>query len=99
MASSDQYREGQDYLTEFAKEKIYKKEGGRIKKEEVLEEFKKWHVVHYGNGSKPKGREIYDFMDKRYGPCRKKGGMIKQAGWQNVAIIGYDDDEDEMYNC
>ena len=40
MAVSDRYRESQDYLTEFAKEKIQKTTGKKIKKTEILEEFK-----------------------------------------------------------
>jgi len=42
MGSSDQYREGQDYLAEFCKEKIKKAIGGRIKKTELWEAFKQW---------------------------------------------------------
>ena len=86
MASSDQYREGQDYLAEFNKDKIIKKEGEKIKKTELLETFKQWYTAHYGRGV-PIGREVYEFMDKRYGRYRQ--------GWHNVAII-YDDDEDDL---
>jgi P4 family phage/plasmid primase-like protien len=86
MASSDQYREGQDYLAEFAKDKIIKKEGEKIKKTELLETFKQWYTAHYGRGV-PVGREVYEFMDKRYGRYRQ--------GWHNVAIV-YDDDEDDV---
>ena len=86
MASSDQYREGQDYLAEFAKDKIVKKEGDKIKKTELLETFKQWYTAHYGRGV-PIGREVYEFMDKRYGRYRQ--------GWHNVAIV-YDDDEDDV---
>ena len=89
MASSDQYREGQDYLAEFAKDKIHKKEGEKIKKTELLETFRQWYTAHYGRGV-PKGREIYEFMDKRFGRYRQ--------GWHNVAII-YDEEEDVMDDC
>jgi phage/plasmid-associated DNA primase len=36
LGSSDQYREGQDYLAEFAKEKIMKSNGGSIKKKKMV---------------------------------------------------------------
>lgn len=85
MASSDQYREGQDYLAEFAKDKIQKKSGEKIKKTEILETFKQWYQGNYGRGV-PKGRELYEFMDRRYGKYRQ--------GWHNVCII-YDEDEDD----
>ena len=66
MTSSEQYREGQDYLAEFAKEKIQRKQGGKIKKEELREEFKKWYQTNYDR-SIPKATELWEYMNKRYG--------------------------------
>ena len=85
LASSDQYRAGQDYLAEFARDKIENMEGKSIKKTELLETFKQWYSTNYGK-TPPRGREITDFMDKRYGAYKK--------GWHNVRII-YEDEEDE----
>ena len=85
MGSSDQYREGQDYLTEFCKEKIKLVKGGKIKKTELWEVFKQWYIINYGRGL-PKARELTDFMDKRFGKYVNK--------WSNV-MINYDDDEEE----
>lgn len=84
MASSNQYREGQDYLAEFVKDKIQKKIGSKIKKTELLETFKQWYTTNYGRAI-PKGRELYEFMDRRF-------GKYNNHGWHNVSII-YDDDE------
>ena len=84
MSSSSQYREGQDYLAEFTKEKIRIKEGGIIKKTELLNTFKEWYQGNYGR-SVPKGRELYDFMEKRYGRYKN--------GYKNVEIV-YDDEGD-----
>jgi P4 family phage/plasmid primase-like protien len=86
MGKSMDYREGQDYLSEFLKEKIQKKDGKKIKKTELYETFKQWYIIQYG-GRPPKGKEIYDMMDKRYGKYRN--------GWFNVSIIYDDDDEDD----
>jgi len=84
MSNSDQHREKLDYFTAFAKEKIIKTTGGKIKKNELLETFKMWFNTNYGKGM-PKGKEITEFMDKRYGVYNK--------GWHNVSII-YDEEED-----
>lgn len=84
MSSSSQYREGQDYLAEFAKEKIRRKDGGVIKKTELLNTFKEWYQGNYGRGV-PKGRELNDFMEKRYGRYKN--------GYKNVEIV-YDDEGD-----
>lgn len=89
LASSDVYREGQDYLTEFCKEKVQKKRDGKIKKTELLETFRNWYQVNYGRQNIPKGREVYEYMDHKYGKYRQ--------GWHNISII-YDEEEndDEM---
>jgi len=93
MASSDQYREGQDYLAEFSRDKIHKTKGGRIRKTELREHFREWYVANYGRNV-PKQRELDDYMCKRFGPCRTGSG--KKNGWHNVSII--DDDYDEDYD-
>lgn len=87
LSVSDNYRESQDYLTEFAKEKIQKCVGKKIKKTEVLEEFKNWYIINYGRATLPNGREICEFMDKTYGKCNR-------GKWFNVEII-YEDLDDE----
>jgi len=86
LSVSDKYRQNQDYLTEFAKEKIIKKVDGKIKKTEILEEFKNWFIIHYGRSNLPNGKEITDYMDKHYGKSYR-------GKWSNVEI-NYDDDSD-----
>ena len=76
---SGQYRQGQDYLTEFVMEKIEKQEGEKIQKGEVYSEFKQWFNMQYGR-KVPQGKELYDFLDKRFGKYNK-------GGWHDVNII------------
>ena len=63
-----------------------RKKGEKIKKTEVLHTFREWYQGNYGRGV-PKGRELYEFLDKRFGRYRN--------GWQNVAII-YDNDDNDL---
>jgi P4 family phage/plasmid primase-like protien len=84
LASSNEYREGQDYLAEFAKEKIVKAEGRKIQKSEVIQTFREWFQTNYGSGT-PKAPELYEYMNNRY-------GRYKNGGWHNVKIA-YDEDE------
>ena len=84
LASSNEYREGQDYLAEFAKEKIVKAEGRKIQKTEVMQTFREWFQTNYGSGT-PKAPELHEYMNKRY-------GRYKNGGWHNVKIV-YDEDE------
>lgn len=91
MASSDKYRERQDYFTSFAKEKIQSKMGEKIKKTELLETFKRWYSANFGNKGTPAGREVYEFMDKRFGEFK--------GCWRNVCIIYDTDDNDPLDEC
>ena len=89
LAVSDKYRESQDYLAEFAKERIQKTEEKRfIKKTEIIEEFKNWYIINYGRTSLPNGKEITDYMDKMYGKCNR-------GKWHNVQIV-YEDIDDDL---
>ena len=84
-ASSNKYRNTQDYLSEFLRDKIRAAdEDTYIKKMEVFEEFKKWYVVQHGKNI-PKANELYDYMTKKFGKLTPKG-------WRKCRII-YDDDE------
>ena len=86
-ASSQKYRLGQDYLAEFARDKIKMQQGGRgIKKTELYETFKQWYVRGHGRDV-PKGAELYEFMDKKF-------GKYTNGAWRNVAII-YDEDQEQ----
>ena len=95
MSSSDKYREGQDYLTEFDKDMIIRHQGEKIKKTVLLEKFKMWYETNYGRGNMPKGKELNDYMDAKYGKCRRsKGNVI----WNNVKIVDDDDESDDDIN-
>ena len=48
MAKSMNYREGQDYLAEFVREKIIAKDGCKVKKTELYETFKQGYTMQYG---------------------------------------------------
>ena len=79
QASSEDYRDGQDYLREFTTEKIRGEPNGKIKKGDVAEEFTNWFKLNKG-ARPPQMRELYDFMDSQY-------GKFKKGGWHNVAIV------------
>lgn len=92
MATSNKYREGQDCFLGFSMEKIERceeTERAKIKKGEVLEVFKQWFAENYG-GKPPQGKELYEFMDKKFGKAPKS------RGWSNVRIVYDNDDEQEL---
>ena len=68
------------------RQSIKKKEGERIKKTELAEQFRQWYSNEYGQRP-PKLQELHDFMTKRFGRYRHG------KGWSDVKII-YEDDSD-----
>lgn len=88
LAASNKYRQGQDHISAFVQEMVRKKDGKKIQKSELYEQFKLWFQQQQGTRKIPKGVELYEYMDK-------KCGKYKSNGWQNVEII-YPDNEDEI---
>lgn len=94
--SSNKYRNSQDYLAEFINEKVRQGSDNKLRKTEVYEEFKKWYTIQYGGKSVPKGTELYDYMEKRF-------GKPTQQGWKNLRLVyetmhdedGNENDEDD----
>jgi putative DNA primase/helicase len=99
--ASNKYRQGQDHLTGFVSVKILKTNNSEdnIKKTDLLLQFKQWFESEQGNRKQPKGSELYEYMDKKFGPC-KKNGM-----WTGVKLLYQTQDEvendiaDSLSNC
>lgn len=89
LEASNKYRKGQDFLMDFMDTKIEKtgNKADKIKKEEAYQEFKLWFQNTYGK-QVPKGKELYEFMDKKL-------GKNKQGKWLGCRIKYDDEDEDE----
>ena len=93
LEASNEYRKGQDFIAAFVAENIEKTSNlkDRIKKTEVASHFKIWFQQEQGNRKMPKGQELYDYMDKKF-------GVHKSTGWHNVKIIYPDNDELEEFD-
>ena len=79
MTASNKYRQGQDHISGFVSEMVGKCEGKRINKRELCEQFKVWFQDQQGSKKVPKGIELCEYMDKKFGKCKD--------GWNNVEII------------
>jgi len=96
MGSSGNYRSGQDYLAEFVKDCILPitndepKYRGEVTKGEVYEQFKEWYKLQYGQ-SIPKGRELYDYLDKKFGKYNRRNRC-----WNNIEIVYNQEDGDAL---
>jgi P4 family phage/plasmid primase-like protien len=89
-ASSNKYRQGQDHISAFVADMIGLKPGSVVKKTDLMEQFRAWFQEQQGNRKMPKGVELYEFMDNKFG----KG----KSGWHGVEIL-YDKKDDLAEVC
>ena len=67
LAKSGEYRSSQDYLDGYVKERIEKTDETKfIIWSELQEDFKDWYISLYG-GKVPRGQELKDYMNKKFG--------------------------------
>ena len=87
MASADKYRQGQDHISGFVREMVVftGDPNDRVKKKEITQEFTSWFKESQGYRKMPKGIELYEYMDKKFGKC-------KSTGWHGVRILYPDAD-------
>ena len=88
MGASNKYRHTQDHIAGFVQEMIESKEGCKpLGKQEITEEFKRWFHESQGNSKLPSGRELCEYMDKKFG---KYSSNKKSRGWSNIQIVKQD---------
>lgn len=85
-SKSQEYRNNQDHIVNFINEKIIADPGEKVKRGELGREFEEWYKVNYGRKDRPKMKELYDMMDKKF-------GKYVNLGWPNIRIIYEDQDE------
>ena len=84
MAKSNEYRQSQDYISEFVNDRVVRDVIGKIKKMELNNEFSIWHMANYG-GKGPSPKDLHEFMDKEF-------GRQQNSTWSGVKIR-YERDE------
>lgn len=89
LEKSNEYRQSQDYLSEFIHDRVEKDSSGKIKKMELNNEFNIWHTANIG-GRPPSPKDLHEYMDKQFG--RPKGQC-----WVGVRIK-YDNLEEDNSN-
>ena len=91
MNASNKYRKGQDHISAFISEKIMKTNNARDKigKRGIQEGFKQWFEVTQGSRKIPKGEELFEYMNKKFGQC-------KITGWHCVKFVEPDEEEDDV---
>ena len=90
LNASNKYRKGQDHIAAFVIDRIMKTGLNKdtIGKRGLQEDFKHWFEITQGSRKVPKGEELFEFMNKKFGQC-------KQKGWHGVKFIEPEEDDEE----
>jgi P4 family phage/plasmid primase-like protien len=91
LNASSKYRKGQDHIAAFVSERIIKTGNpkDKIGKRGVQEDFKRWFEETQGSRKIPKGEELYEFINKKFGQC-------KTTGWQGLQFVQPDEEEGDV---
>jgi P4 family phage/plasmid primase-like protien len=91
LNASSKYRKGQDHIAAFVSERIIKTGNpkDKIGKRGVQEDFKRWFEESQGSRKIPKGEELYEFINKKFGQC-------KTTGWQGLQFVQPDEEEGDV---
>ena len=87
VAKTKEYRQSQDYLSEFIRDRIVKDSDGRIRKTELNNEFSIWYASNHG-GKTPSPRDLHEYMNKEF-------GRIKNQVWKGIRIRYESNDDDD----
>ena len=93
MNASNGYRKGQDHISAFISENIEQTGNpkDRVKKTEIIQHFKMWFQQEQGSNRKmPKGQELCDYIDKKF-------GLHKSTGWHGCKIVYPEVEEDIQF--
>jgi len=88
LQASDKYRNGQDHIKAFINEMIIKTNvpSDKIGKQGVYNAFKSWFAESQGSRKVPKGEEVYEAMNKKFGTTKDK--------WSGVKFVEPEDEEE-----
>ena len=91
--ASMKYRNGQDHIAAFVNNRIEKtgNKKDRINKRGVSEEFKIWFQQEQGARKVPRGEELFNYMEKKFGHYPEKG-------WLGIRFIQPEEEDEDIYD-
>jgi P4 family phage/plasmid primase-like protien len=85
LSASNSYKEKNDYIAEFIRDKLIVDPNGKVSKSEITNEFSIWYKSIHGSTGGPSSKKVHVYMDKKYGNYDKK------RAWAGVRI-NYDNE-------
>jgi len=98
LSASNSYKEKNDYVAEFIRDKLITDPNGKVSKSEITNEFSIWYKSIHGNTGAPSSKKVHEYMDKKYGKYDKKRAWVGiRINYDNEEInSGSDQDNDEV---
>lgn len=78
LQSSNEYRQQQDHISEYIRDRIIRCQGYNIRKSDLSNDFKQWFNTNVG-AKNPTPKKLHEYMDKEYG--KNRGGV-----WFNIKL-------------
>ena len=88
LEKSNEYRESQDYISEFIKDRVIKDSEGRIKKTELNNDFSIWYASNYG-GRGPSQRIYMNIWTNNMVEFAIKHGMVCVFVMNKIMMMMY----------
>jgi P4 family phage/plasmid primase-like protien len=94
LQASRKYRNGQDHINAFIQEMIIQTNDNKDKigKGGLMTGFKSWFEQSQGSRKVPKGEELYEAMNKKFGNPNTKDGK-----WHGLKFVEPDIEEDDDF--
>jgi P4 family phage/plasmid primase-like protien len=94
LAASNEYRQGQDCISQFIAERIIVDPCGTVTKTEINAEFKNWYESTYSRRGGPSAKEVHAEMDKRKYKKQGKCWAGIRISYESEEMQGIIDDDD-----
>jgi P4 family phage/plasmid primase-like protien len=95
LSASNSYKEKNDYIAEFIRDRIMDKTNGRVTKSEITNEFTIWYKSIHGNNGCPSSKKVHAYMDKKYGNYDVHRAWVGiSINYDNNTVDSNDDNDD-----
>jgi P4 family phage/plasmid primase-like protien len=102
--STNKYKEKEDHIAEFIRDRIIQDPTGKIAKQEISNEFSMWYQSMYSSRGGPSIKEVHEYLDKRFGRFKSNLGAwtgirIKYDRGEAATILPDDVEVDDVQAC
>jgi P4 family phage/plasmid primase-like protien len=95
LSASNSYKEKNDYIAEFIRDRIVADPNGSVTKSAITNEFAIWYKSIHGNTGAPSSKKVHTYMDNKYGRYEKRRAWVGiRINYDNEMINASSSDEE-----